>query len=658
MKLIKYCFIALIIFAVFYPASGQGPVKFVPRKYSRQDSIYEERLFQKSSSFFNSNIDSATYFIKKEIAFSQKAGYLRGDIRSHVVFATLMGRIGNLPQSIKIILEQIPRAREIGFWIAVAQCYYVLGLDYQQMGNHKASLRNFLMCKVVTDRNRLEKFAFFSKINLAREYLNIKMADSAQYYLDMANSLAKKTSYKDYDEIILGVKGGIEIIRGNYRQGINDCKKSLLKNSNNLNLASITNISLATAYQQLKRNDSCIYYAKVAYKQAVFVKNLNLAIAAANLLKDAYYNLNDFKIAFNYQQIMLEARDSLYNGEKAVEIQNELFSEAQERRKIEDAKTETQSKKRQYIIIAVLTIILITSLFLFYTNSQSKKSNKDLQLRNNQIDNQHNVLKQAFSDLKSTQAQLIQSEKMASLGELTAGIAHEIQNPLNFVNNFSEVNAELLEEMMEEIDKGGFVNVKLLSADIYENEKKINLHGKRADAIVKGMLEHSRTSTGDLQLTNLNDLADEFLRLSYHGLRANDKNFNAEILTHFDKTIPQINIVQQDIGRVLLNLFNNAFYAVNEKKKISGADYKPEVTVITSSKSNEIEIRVKDNGNGIPDAIKDKIMQPFFTTKPSGKGTGLGLSLSYDIVVKGHGGSIEVESKEMEFTAITVKLPI
>jgi len=263
-----------------------------------------------------------------------------------------------------------------------------------------------------------------------------------------------------------------------------------------------------------------------------------------------------------------------------------------------------------------------------------------------------------LKELQAAQTQLIQSEKMASLGELTAGIAHEIQNPLNFVNNFSEVNTELIDEMQQEIDKGDYVEVKVISNNIRENQQKISQHGKRADFIVKGMLQHSRTSTGERTLTNINVLADEFLRLSYHGLRAKDKSFNAELVTNFDESLPKINIVQQDIGRVLLNLFNNAFYAVNQKQKTAGEDYKPEISVTTSTDSGNIVIKVKDNGNGIPDAIKDKIMQPFFTTKPTGEGTGLGLSLSYDIVVKGHGGKIDLNSSEGKGSEFVISIPV
>jgi signal transduction histidine kinase len=255
------------------------------------------------------------------------------------------------------------------------------------------------------------------------------------------------------------------------------------------------------------------------------------------------------------------------------------------------------------------------------------------------------------------QSQLIQSEKMASLGELTEGIAHEIQNPLNFVNNFSEVNKELLVEMKGEIEKGNMADAKEIVNDIIANEEKINHHGKRADAIVKGMLQHSRSSTGVKEPTDINVLADEYLRMAYHGLRAKNKDFNAEMKTDLDLSISKINIIPQDLGRVLLNLYNNAFYAVNEKKKSAGSGYEPAVLVSTKKFGGKVEIKVRDNGNGIPQKIMDKIFQPFFTTKPTGQGTGLGLSLSYDIVTKQHLGTISAETKEGDYTEFVISLP-
>jgi signal transduction histidine kinase len=285
-----------------------------------------------------------------------------------------------------------------------------------------------------------------------------------------------------------------------------------------------------------------------------------------------------------------------------------------------------------------------------------------------QVEERTAELKQSIEELKSTQSQLIQSEKMASLGELTAGIAHEIQNPLNFVNNFSEVSNELIEEIKEERskekDEQDQEMVDEILDDIKQNLKKINHHGKRADAIVKGMLQHSRSSSATKESTNINKLADEYLRLAYHGLRAKDKSFNSTMKTEFDETIGNINIIPQDIGRVILNLITNAFYATNEKQnsplipkgKIENG-YEPTVTVSSKKVGTTIEISVKDNGNGIPHKVIDKIFQPFFTTKPTGKGTGLGLSISYDIV-KAHDGDMKVETEEGEGSKFIITLPI
>jgi C4-dicarboxylate-specific signal transduction histidine kinase len=280
--------------------------------------------------------------------------------------------------------------------------------------------------------------------------------------------------------------------------------------------------------------------------------------------------------------------------------------------------------------------------------------------RTSEIMQQKEELEHALIDLRTTQAQLIQSEKMASLGELTAGIAHEIQNPLNFINNFSEVSAELLDEWKEALAKGNTKEAIMIAEDVKQNLEKIIHHGNRADAIVKGMLQHSRSSTAVKEPTDINALVDEYLRLSYHGLRAKDKSFNATIQTDFDESLDKINVIPQDIGRVLLNLFTNAFYSVTQKKKQQPEGYEPIVSVSTkalrrSLEGLRVEIKVRDNGIGIPQDVLNKIYQPFFSTKPTGQGTGLGLSLSYDIV-KTHGGEIKVKTKEGEFAEFIIML--
>jgi signal transduction histidine kinase len=317
----------------------------------------------------------------------------------------------------------------------------------------------------------------------------------------------------------------------------------------------------------------------------------------------------------------------------------------------------------------VLLFVAIIWVIIHYRSlgliKEKKRLEELVQLRTSEvvkqkeeISVQRDNLEQTLEELKSTQAQLIQREKMASLGELTAGIAHEIQNPLNFVSNFSEINKELIAEMKQEMDSGKMKEATAIANDIEDNEEKIRFHGKRADAIVKSMLHHSRSASGEKQPTDINALADEYLRLSYHGQRAKDKTFNATLHTDFDESISKVNVVPQDISRVLLNLFNNAFYSVHEKKKQQLSSYEPVITVSTKNHDDKIEISVYDNGLGIPKKVVDKIYQPFFTTKPTGQGTGLGLSLSYDIITKEHGGELRVETKEGEYAEFIIQLPV
>ena len=419
-------------------------------------------------------------------------------------------------------------------------------------------------------------------------------------------------------------------------------------------------------YLSVKQKDSALI---CALKSFSLIKNINgsgSSIEAGKIEKvsQAYWLNNRPDSSYKYARLAFSLKESF--DEKVInnltEFEKQSFKTQQQLQQLEQERINAQNRTRTWGLIAVLIILMFLAVTFYRNNLIRKKANRVLKDQKEQVE-------ATLGQLKATQTQLIQSEKMASLGELTAGIAHEIQNPLNFVNNFSEVNKKMLEELKAESIKPKAERDEQLEKDLINdllaNEIKINHHGKRPDAIVKGMLEHSRVGAGEKQPTDINKLADEYLRLAYHGLRAKDKHFNADLTTNFDDVLPMVNIVQQDISHVLLNLFINAFYAVNEKKKSTGEDYKPTVTVSTFTPPSGPKdsfgggwgVRVKDNGNGIPDAIKDKIMQPFFTTKPTGEGTGLGLSLSYDIVVKGNRGSITVDTKEGEFTEFTIQIP-
>jgi signal transduction histidine kinase len=489
-------------------------------------------------------------------------------------------------------------------------------------------------------------------MNLGSAYINLNRIDSALIFETSARDMAIKTGQKKYLGYILGCLGDIAVKKGDkakakqlYYEGVHSATEQNNIASQIWNYQKLTNVYLAES-----EKDSSLYFA---IKLLDALKALGSQTSQRISIGMAYESVyNSYKLrkqqdsAFKYAGLALVTKDSLYKKRIAnlAQFQNISFREQLRLQDLEKEKVITQSRIRTYALLAGLGVCLIIAMILYRNNMQKHKANK--------------VLESTLNNLKNTQTQLIQSEKMASLGELTAGIAHEIQNPLNFVNNFSEVSIELLTEMENELNNGDKQEAIVIAEDVKRNLEKINHHGKRADFIVKGMLQHSRSSTGEKQPTNINVLADEFLKLSYHGLRAKDKSFNAELITHFDESLPKINVVQQDMGRVMLNLFNNAFYAVNQKAKTAEAGYKPEVTVTTSTENGKVIIKIKDNGNGIPDSIKDKIMQPFFTTKPTGEGTGLGLSLTYDMVAKGHRGKIDINTKEGEYTEFKVVLPL
>jgi signal transduction histidine kinase len=405
---------------------------------------------------------------------------------------------------------------------------------------------------------------------------------------------------------------------------------------------------MAEYHHEKGNGDSSLYYAKNDFESAkVPVKQQE----ASALLAKVYGAIGKPDSAARYYQLALHYNDIVNSIDRKRLLQAQDFEEQSRQQELE----ETKNKTRVFSLLAGIGILLLFAGMLLINNRRRKEINALLQQKNQKIES-------TLNELKATQAQLIQSAKMASLGELTAGIAHEIQNPLNFVNNFSEVNNELIDELKSR--KSGTDNYLANSEeqediliDIYKNNEKIRQHGKRAEAIVKGMLQHARASSGKKEPTNINKLADEYLRLSFQGLRAKDKNFNAVIETHFDDTIEQIQVIPEDIGRVLVNLFNNAFYAVSERKAKLNGIFEPIVTVSTKKDGDNVLITVQDNGTGIPPKALDKIFQPFYTTKPPGEGTGLGLSISFDIITKGHGGELKVESKEGEGSTFAIQLP-
>jgi signal transduction histidine kinase len=416
---------------------------------------------------------------------------------------------------------------------------------------------------------------------------------------------------------------------------------------------------MANLFFGLGKADSVTYYAREAMNGFKKVGNYTGLSSAYSFMYTFQKKEGNSDSAYYFLQLYSVLNDSLKKAEKETidAYQNVGFNQQIEMQERERKQIQKENSIRTYALLSGVAVFMFTAFLLYRNNRNRKKANQLLQKQKEEIEIQKRNVEITLTDLKSTQAQLIQSEKMASLGELTAGIAHEIQNPLNFVNNFSEVSKELLAEMKEELAAGSSVEAKAIADDVIQNLEKINHHGKRADAIVKGMLEHSRVGSGEKVPTDINALADEYLRLAYHGLKAKDPSFSAAMKADFDPAIGSINIIPQDIGRVLLNLINNALYAVNERSKEQVIGYEPAVSVCTKKVNGELEISIADNGNGIPEKVLDKVFQPFFTTKPTGQGTGLGLSLSYDII-KAHQGKINIRNTPGEGAEFIINLPI
>jgi len=589
----------------------------------------------------------AVSYGKQGLQLAQKINYKKGEADCNMIVACGYGRNTSSIQSIQYTLNALNIYEGLKDYTGIASAHLILQANYREVEDYnKALIHEFNGEQVAESKNVRGIFVFpghrLAPLFLAetgQTYVLKNQLDSALIYIQKSieqNELFNSVAW--FFPIYL--QATIQQMKGNYISSLENyhvaTRLAIMNGLLNDTLQIYSGMS--TLFKKTGRFDSSVYYAQIVTrawnKQNSEIKNL---LEAVTNLADIY-KLRDKDSAVKYIELGHVLKDSLLSTKNDREIQGISFNAQLQQEKQVAEQAKYKSRIQLYATIAGLLALLLITAILWKNYKQQQK----VKLK----------IEHAYAELKSTQAQLIQSEKMASLGELTAGIAHEIQNPLNFVNNFSEVNSELIEEMNNENDIKG---MKGIANDIKQNNEKISFHGKRADAIVKGMLQHSRASSGQKELTDINKLTDEYLRLAYHGLRAKDKSFNVEIKTGFDGSIGNINIVPQDIGRVLLNLINNAFYAVNERQKVEGVGYEPIVTVSTKKVGDKVEIKVKDNGHGIPQKILDKIFQPFFTTKPTGEGTGLGLSLSYDII-KAHGGEIKVETKEGEGSEFVIRL--
>ena len=552
---------------------------------------------------------------------------------------------GNSDEGLKLCFAALELAKQTGN-------NRIIGIAYENIAvcssdNLQTSLEYYFKSLHYSLAGKDDGYVMYELSNISVTYAALNKKDSVKVYALKAFSwVVDKGLIKNmpYQLNNLGTIAEDESIRLKYMTAAKLLATRLNQSSD---LIGIYNF-FGDHYFKAGINDSALYYGRKAFD---FSQNFSLRrqLVAANLLSKIYKNQNADS-ALKYTLIYYKIKDSINNTASNERAQAQLLVNQKREQQIESEKKELQTKRRITGLVTAIGFFLLLALVFWRNNRRNKSANRLLAEQKAKLEN-------TLVDLKSTQSQLIQSEKMASLGELTAGIAHEIQNPLNFVNNFSEVSNELIDEMNAELDKGNYNDAKEIAADVKSNLEKIIHHGKRADAIVKGMLQHSRSSSGKKEPTDINALCDEYLRLSYHGLRAKDKSFNATMKTDFDETMGNINIIPQDIGRVILNLLTNAFYIVGEKKKSGIQPYEPTVSISTKKVDSKVLIKVSDNGNGIPKNIVDKIFQPFFTTKPTGQGTGLGLSLSFDIV-KAHGGELTLETREKEGTTFIIQIPM
>ena len=624
---------------------------------ARQDTTRVMIMVDLCKYYRLSDPDSALYYGQQTLTLAKDIKFPKGEMLALTWQSSVMMTIGNLPKSLEMGLKALQIAEENQLQEQTDPTLNTIGGIYRTLGDWPKALTYYKQQMIVGAKPSDKTGLAYAELAIGGVFTEMNQWDSSAYYLK--KSLEHFNSLDRFEPSVFANLGDLEMKSGNTSLALDYYRKSLKLSIQNdePTRTSFTYNGISKLYKRIDQRDSSIYYAKKGLATAELTSQLKVVGEAASLLSELY-EPTDAKEALRYYKMATMAKDSLLGSASIQAVQLIAAQEQERQEEIEQAKIAFQNQLKQYAALAGLVFFLFVAFILYRNNRQKQKANLLLQQQKEEVDIQRNKAEKSLDQLQSTQAQLIQSEKLASLGELTAGIAHEIQNPLNFVNNFSELNRELITEMKEEIEKGNYTEVKAIAEDLETNEERISHHGQRASSIVKGMLEHSRASTGVKEPSDLNALADEFLRLAYHGLRAKDNNINATLETHFDPDLPLVSVIPQDIGRVLLNLINNAFYAVAEKAKQGIEGYAPTVIVSTKKLENAIEICVQDNGNGIPESIKDKIFQPFFTTKPTGQGTGLGLSLAYDIVAKGHGGTLEVDSTEGEGTEFIIQLPV
>ncbi|MEO8412268.1 MAG: tetratricopeptide repeat protein [Ginsengibacter sp.] len=645
--------------------SAKEHIRFLEKFVKPSDSLNIANVYGAYGMMYGvqANYDSSIKYYQAAISINERLHNVKALTGNYANIAIGYQQLANFPKALEYQQRSLKLAETQHNIELQAKTLLNMGITYEEIEDTLKAEQYYLKARDIAVKNGFKIIELYAYTNLSSLYINGSKWSEGYEFAMKAAALGGTTGDIGIKAASLAKAVTALANENKFEEATALSKQAILladSSKQPLNMSQAYESFGTTLFLQKKYKEAIPYYEK-CFKVLNGASNYDHAyVVSHKSLSECYEKTGDYIKALSNYKIAADIEDSLKrkdNIRKATELSmNYDFAKKQEVLAAEKKRDDEVAKTKQAALIIGLLLVFILAMVAFSGYRSKQKANTLLTLQKRQIEG-------SLSELKTTQSQLIQSEKMASLGELTAGIAHEIQNPLNFVNNFSEVNKELLIEMKEDLDNGNLEDAKLIANDVIDNQEKINYHGKRADAIVKGMLQHSRSSSGIKEPTNINALADEYLRLSYHGLRAKDKTFNAQMKTDFDESIGNINIIPQDIGRVLLNLYNNAFYAATDKKKqyVDGpparqAGFEPSIFVSTKKMDDKVVLTVRDNGNGVPQKVVDKIFQPFFTTKPTGQGTGLGLSLSYDII-KAHGGEIKVETGEGEGSRFIVILP-
>ncbi|GAB3875424.1 hypothetical protein GCM10028824_30770 [Hymenobacter segetis] len=602
-------------------------------------------LCQISDQLWTQHTDSAAVYANKALALARRIHYQQGE-------GAALNRLGaalresNLARSLEVFQQSLRIAETTHDQGLIAQNLRSIGIIYVYLRDKRQGLAYYFRALKIGEQLHDEHRTVIELSNIGLAYDLFGQIDSSRIFQERAYALARRlhtpTNYILYGLGNVARKSGqVAQARTFYHQSIAESKK--VHHLRSLNFAYV---GLAELYQKIGQPDSSIYYARLGCQAAQTNGFLRGVLNASTLLTQDFKQRGRPDSALKYQSLMLVMKDTLFGQEKVMRLQSLNYREQQRMQEVAASQAALRARYRTAGLVAGLVGLLVLAVILARHGRQEERARR--------------ALEQSLAELKTAQDQLVQREKMAFLGELTAGIAHELQNPLNFVKNFAEVSTELVDEING--DPHNPARDTTLEREILDglkqNLKQISQHGQRATSIIKGMLEHSRTGTSQRLPTDLNALIEESLRLAYQGLRTKDKDFTAELITQLDPALPPVSVVPQDLSRVLINLFTNAFHAVQQRQRQqSGPDYQPALTVSSRVTAGQVEISIRDNGTGMSEKVKAKVFQPFFTTKPVGEGTGLGLSMSHEIVTKGHGGTLAVQSREGEGTEFVISLP-